>query len=129
MIDEILLKEIYKISEDFDVILKGHVVINKDLNVILFAHYCSSELFYKHFWKISKEVFHVNKLANQNLKIVKHIIKRAGYKKIWTKGVLSVYGDLRPLAVEANFGQWGDNGLIYNERYGNDFLISCIFFR
>ena len=52
-----IIETIYEISEEFDVIMKNHIVINKDLNVILFAHYCSSELFYKHFYKISKEVF------------------------------------------------------------------------
>ena len=58
-----IIETIYEISEEFDVIMKNHIVINKDLNVILFAHYCSSELFYKHFYKISKEVFQVNNLA------------------------------------------------------------------
>ena len=62
MTDESLIKKIYEISEIFEVILKGHIVINKDVNVILFAHKCSSELFYKHFWKVSREVFHVNNL-------------------------------------------------------------------
>ena len=99
MIDESLLKMIYEISEDFHVILRGHIVINKDTNVILFAHECSSELFYKHFFKISRETFHANKLAKRNLAIVKHILKKAGYKKIWTKDAFSFYGDLRPLAV------------------------------
>ena len=46
-----IIETIYEISEEFDVIMKNHIVINKDLNVILFAHYCSSELFYKHFYK------------------------------------------------------------------------------
>ena len=129
MTDEALIEKIYKISESFDVILKGHIVINKDVNVILFAHRCSSELFYRHFWKVSREVFHVNNLAKRNLRLTKHMVKKAGYKKIWTKGVFSFYGDLRPLAVKAKFGEWGDNGLIYNEKYKNDFLISAIFFK
>ncbi|WP_455539273.1 hypothetical protein [Terrisporobacter sp.] len=90
--------------------MKNHITINKDLNVILFAHYCTSELFYKHLYKVSKSVFRVNNLSRKNLKVAKSILKRAGYKKIHTKGIFSVYGDLRPLAVEANFGRWGDNG-------------------
>ena len=98
-----IIETIYEISEEFDVIMKNHIVINKDLNVILFAHYCSSELFYKHFYKISREVFHVNNLAKRNLKLCKIVLKRAGYKKIYTKGVFSFYGDLRPLAIKANF--------------------------
>ena len=82
-----IIETIYEISEEFDVIMKNHIVINKDLNVILFAHYCSSELFYKHFYKISKEVFQVNNLAKRNLKVCKIVLKKAGYKKIYTKGV------------------------------------------
>ena len=52
--------------------------------------------------------------------------QKAGYKKIWTKDAFSFYGDLRPLAVEAKFGKWGNNGLIYNENYKNDFLLTEI---
>ena len=114
MIDDILVEKIYEMSEEFDVILRGHIIINKDVNVILFAHSCSSELFYKNFWSVSKEVFHEHNLSKRNLKLAKKMVKKAGYKKIWTKGVFSVYGDLRPLAIEAKFGKWGDNGLIYN---------------
>ena len=123
-----IIETIYEISEEFDVIMKNHIVINKDLNVILFAHYCSSDLFYKHLYKISKEVFQVNNLAKRNLKVCKIVLKKAGYKKIYTKGVFSFYGDLRPLAVKANFGKWGENGLIVNDKYGSNFLISAIFF-
>ena len=124
-----IIETIYEISEEFDVIMKNHIVINKDLNVILFAHYCSSELFYKHFYKISRQVFHVNNLAKRNLKVCKTVLKKAGYKRIYTKGVFSFYGDLRPLAIKANFGKWGDNGLIVNKKYGSDFFISAIFFK
>ena len=38
MIDNILVEKIYEMSEEFDVILRGHIIINKDVNVILFAH-------------------------------------------------------------------------------------------
>ena len=124
-----IIETIYEISEEFKKKKKNHIVINKDLNVILFAHYCSSELFYKHFYKICREVFHVNNLAKRNLKVCKTVLKKAGYKKIYSKGVFSFYGDLRPLALKANFGKWGDNGLIVNEKYGSDFLISAIFFK
>lgn len=127
--DSKLIETIYAISEEYDVIMKNHIVINKDVNVILFAHYCSSDLFYKHFFKVSKEVFKVNNLAKRNLKVAKVILKKAGYKKIWTKGVFSFYGDLRPLAQKAGFGQWGENGLIVNEKYKTDFLISAIFYK
>lgn len=76
-----IIETIYEISEEFDVIMKNHIVINKDLNVILFAHYCSSELFYKHFYKISREVFHVNNLAKRNLKVCKTVLKKLVIRK------------------------------------------------
>jgi epoxyqueuosine reductase QueG len=56
-------------------------------------------------------------------------VKSAGYKKVWTKGIFSLYGDLRPLAAEAGFGKWGDKGIIENEEYGTDFLITAIFYK
>ncbi len=171
-----LINKIYKISDKHNVILKGHITISRNTNVILFAHYCKSTLFYKDFFNVSKDVLNVNKMANKNLKeakkIIKNagykkvwahyckstlfykdffnvskdvlnvnkmanknlkeakkIIKNAGYKKVWTKGIFSVYGDLRPLAVEANFGKWGNNGIIVNDKYGSDFLISAIFYK
>ena len=116
-----LINKIYKISDKHNVILKGHIIISRNTNVILFAHYCKSTLFYKDFFNVSKDVLNVNKMANKNLKEAKKIIKNAGYKK--------VYGDLRPLAVEANFGKWGNNGIIVNDKYGSDFLISAIFYK
>ena len=114
-----LINKIYKISDKHNVILKGHIIISRNTNVILFAHYCKSTLFYKDFFNVSKDVLNVNKMANKN----------AGYKKVWAKGIFSVYGDLRPLAVEANFGKWGNNGIIVNDKYGSDFLISAIFYK
>lgn len=124
-----LINKIYKISDKHNVILKGHITISRNTDVILFAHYCKSTLFYKDFFNVSKDVLNVNKMANKNLKEAKKIIKNAGYKKVWTKGIFSVYGDLRPLAVEANFGKWGNNGIIVNDKYGSDFLISAIFYK
>ena len=124
-----LINEAYKISDKYKVILKGHIKINGNVNCILFAHYCKSTLFYKDFFNIYKEVLKVNKISKENLKEAEKIIKEQGYKKVWSKGVFSVYGDLRSLAVEAGFGQWSENGLIKNEKYGTDFLITAIFYK
>lgn len=30
----------------------------------------------------------------------------------------------RPLAVEAGFGKWGNSGIIENEKYGTNFMIT-----
>ncbi len=117
-----LINKVYNISDKHNVILKGHIKICGNVNCILFAHYCKSTLFYKDFFNITRAVFNVNGVANKNLKEIKKLLKIQGYNKIW-------YGDLRPLAVEAGFGKWSRNGLIENEKYGTDFLITAIFYK
>lgn len=124
-----LVDEVYKIADENKVILKGSISLSRDTNCLIFAHYCDSTLFYKKFFKISKDVFKVNKIANKNLREVKKLIKASGYKKVWSKGVFSFYGDLRPLAVKAGFGKWSDNGIIINDKYGTNFLITAVFYR
>ena len=109
-----LINEAYKIAESNNVILKGNIKISNNTNCLIFAHYCDSTLFYKKFFKVSKDIFKV---------------KRYGYKKVWSKGVFSIYGDLRPLAVKAGFGKWGDSGIIENEKYGTNFMITAVFYR
>lgn len=124
-----LINKAYQISDKYNVILKGNIVISGNVNCILFGHYCKSTLFYKDFFKVTKNTLSVNKVANKNLKEIKKLIKEYGYKKVWTKGVFSLYGDLRPLAVKAGFGNWSETGLISNQKYGTDFLISAIFYK
>lgn len=124
-----IISDSYKIADKYDVILKGNIKISGDVNCLIFAHYCTDTLFYKHFFKVSKEILKVNKKSRSNLKEIKKYLKSCGYKKVWSKGVFSVYGDLRPLAVEAEFGKWGNNGIIENEKYGSNFLISAIFYK
>lgn len=122
-------KEVSAIAARNHAILHRHIQIKSDIHCILFAHYCKSTLFYKDFLNVTRATFAVNKIARRNLNQIKRLIQKQGYKKVWTRGVLSVYGDFRPLAVKAGFGEWGENGLIVNEKYGSDFLISAIFFR
>lgn len=124
-----IIDRAYKIADKNKVILKGHIKISRDVNCLIFAHYCDSTLFYKRFFKISKDVLKVSKISNKNIRQIKRILKLQGYKKIWSKGVFSLYGDLRPLAVEAGFGEWGYNGIIENEKYGSNFLMSAIFYK
>lgn len=124
-----IISNAYKIADNNEVILKGYLKISSDVNCLIFAHYCDSTLFYKKFFKISKKVFKTNKISKKNIKEIKKLLKSHGYKKIWSKGVFSVYGDLRPLAVEAGFGKWGDDGIIQNEKYGSNFLLSAVFYK
>jgi epoxyqueuosine reductase QueG len=129
MDEDDLVSKAYEISDRYNVVLKGNIKLSRDVNCILFAHYCKSTLFYKDFFRVFKDTFNVNRVANKNLKEVKKIVKSVGYKKVWTKGIFSLYGDLRPLAVEAGFGKWGDKGIIENEEYGANFLITAIFYK
>lgn len=119
----------YEIADKNQAILKGNIKISGDVNCLIFAHYCDSTVFYKNLFKISKDTFKVNKISRKNINEIKKILKLQGYKKIWSKGVFSLYGDLRPLAVKAGFGKWGDNGIIENEKYGSNFLITAIFYK
>lgn len=122
-------KEVCVIAACNRAILHGHIRIKRDIHCILFAHHCKSTLFYKNFLNVTRATFAVNRVANRNLKQMKRLVQKQGFRKVWTKGVFSVYGDFRPLAVKAGFGAWGENGLIVNDKYGSDFLISAIFFR
>ena len=124
-----LINDAYKIAESNNVILKGNIKVSNNTNCLIFAHYCDSTLFYKKFFKISKDIFKVKSISDKNLKEVKRIVKRYGYKKVWSKGMFSIYGDLRPLAVKAGFGKWGDSGIIENEKYGTNFMITAVFYR
>ena len=124
-----LINEAYKIAESNNVILKGNIKISNNTNCLIFAHYCDSTLFYKKFFKVSKDIFKVKSIANKNLREIKSLVKRYGYKKVWSKGIFSICGDLRPLAVEAGLGKWGDSGIIENEKYGTNFMITAVFYR
>ena len=124
-----LISKAFEISDKYNVILKGNIKICRNVNCLLFAHYCKSTLFYKDFFNVFRAVLSINRVANKNLKEIKKLIKLYGYKKVWSKGVFSSYGDLRPLAVEAGFGKWSESGLIANEKYGTDFLITAIFYK
>ena len=108
-----LVDEAYKIADKNNVILKGNIKLSND----------------KKFLKVSRDVFKVNRIANKTMREIKKIIKDKGYKKVWSKGVFSFYGDLRPLAVKAGFGSWAENGIIENEKYGTNFLIAAVFYK
>ncbi|GEM_PF-6552071 len=124
-----LLEEAYEIADNNDIILKGSIKLSNDTNCLIFAHYCDSTLFYKKFFKVSREILRVNRKVKKNIKEIENVVKAKGYKKVWSRGTFSFYGDLRPLAVEAGFGKWGENGIIENEKYGSNFLISAVFYR
>ena len=51
-----LVNEAYKIADSNNAILKGNIKISNNTNCLIFAHYCDSTLFYKKFYKISKDI-------------------------------------------------------------------------
>ena len=124
-----LINKAYEISDKYNVILKGNIEISGNVTCILFAHYCKSTLFYHDFFNVSRDTLNVSRVSSNNLKEIKTLIRTSGYKKVWTKGVFSFYGDLRPLAVEAGLGEWSDCGIIENAKYGTNFLITAIFYK
>lgn len=127
--EEEALNKVYKIAIDNESILQGYLKLGRDTNCILLAYYCDDILFYKKFFKVTKEILKVNIKSRKAIKKIKVELKNKGYNKVWSKGVFSIYGDLRTLAVEAGFGTWGKDGLIHNEKYGSNFLLTAIFFR
>ncbi|MEG2935580.1 MAG: hypothetical protein RR844_03720 [Clostridium sp.] len=119
----------HEIGKKHGTIMEGSIELSNGTKCLIFAHYCDSTLFYKDFFRVSKNIFKVNRLIKRNLKEVKQEVKKSGFKNVWTKGTFSFYGDLRQLAVKAGFGQWGNNGIIENEKYGSNFLISAVFYK
>lgn len=119
----------HEIGKKNGTIMEGSIELSNGTKCLIFAHYCDSTLFYKDFFRVSKNIFSVNRLIKRNLKEVKQEVMKRGFKNVWTKGTFSFYGDLRPLAVKAGFGKWGENGIIENEKYGSNFLISAVFYK
>ena len=72
-----LINNAYKIADSNKVILKGNIKLSNNTNCLIFAHYCDSTLFYKKFFKISKEIFKVNKISNKNLREIKKLHREA----------------------------------------------------
>ena len=42
---------------------------------------------------MDKLIENAYKISRKNLKEIKKLLKSQGYKKVWTKGVFSIYGD------------------------------------
>ena len=75
-----IIDKAYKIADKNQVILKGYMKISRDVNCLIFAHYCDSTLFYKKLFKISKDVLKVNKISNKNIRQIKRILDKYGVK-------------------------------------------------
>lgn len=117
-IDDICIKE--------GAILTGYTKIRKTTNTLVITYPYPDEIFVKNFWNKSKklkEEYFKNKEIHE--KIIS-ILNNEGYKST-EKTILSIYGDLRPIAKNANIGDYGMNGLIVNKKYGSNMLFSNIY--
>lgn len=72
--------------------------------------------------RFGEELWHQHKVHEK----LTTLLQKEGYHtKI--KSSLSVFGDIRPLAIAAGIGQWGKNGLVVNKTYGSKLLFSALF--
>lgn len=121
-----LKKYIDEVCLDKGALLTGYTRIRKLTNTLVIAYPYPEEIFTKSFsYKVKRlrEEYIKNKEIHKSLS---NTLRNEGYF-LKEKTVLSVYGDLRPIARSANLGDWGVNGLIVNEKYGSNMLFSTIF--
>ena len=121
-----LTKYIEKQALAAGAILVGTTVIRKVEPVIIFAFPFTDRWFFKQFWHNTKAFSHEYLISRHVQNVVSAILRKEGYRAD-KKDLLSVYGDFRPLAAAAGFGDWGRNGLIVNRDYGSNMLFSAIF--
>lgn len=122
------IEKILIASERYGIVLKSHIVLNSGIECLLFGSPCPSDLFYLHFFRVAIPALKVYHNTSKFQAMIKRILLRNGCKKVWSKGIFSFYGDLRPLAKLAGFGDYSADGLILNQELGNDFLLTAVFF-
>lgn len=124
-----VIKHILDKSENYNVILKSHLLLNSGVNCLIFASYCPSDLFYRRFFKVAPPAFRVAYNTGRLNSYAKRLLRQCGYKRVWAKGIFSIYGDLRPIAKQAGFGDYGDHGIIVNEQWGSNMIFTAVFFK
>lgn len=72
--------------------------------------------------RFGEELWHEHKVHEK----LTQLLHEEGYH-YKVKSSLSVFGDIRPLAIAAGIGQWGKNGLVVNKTYGSKLLFSALF--
>ncbi|MTI68681.1 MAG: 4Fe-4S ferredoxin [Firmicutes bacterium] len=121
-----LQKHIIDTSLKNGALLVGFTKIRRIEPVIILGFPFSDEWFLKNPIKITKQLGKDYKQSkNVQRKLNKILTKEDFYSQ--NKSVLSIYGDFRPLAVSANLGEWGRNGLVVNEKYGSNLLFAATF--
>lgn len=123
---EYLSLKIEKVALTKGAVLIGYTSVPKMDNVIVLAFPYSEKEKFKNTIEITKKVLDVNKVSDLVIKEIKNILNSNGFI-CRDKGVLALYGDMRPLIEKAGLGVYGKNGLIVNPIYGSNLFYSMIF--
>jgi len=111
---------------DEGALLVGYTKIRRVEPVIVFGFPFTEKWFFNQPLKISNMIRKNYVLSTHVQNTISNILMKEGYTS-HQKTILSLYGDFRPLAVSANLGDWGRNGIVANEKYGSGLLFSAIF--
>ena len=125
-IDYDLSRHIQQRALEEGALLAGFTKIRKVEPVILFAFPFTDHWFLNHPFKTSSLLKKDYALSKHVQDVTAGILKKEGYSSHY-KTILSLYGDFRPLAVSAGFGEWGRNGIVVNKDYGSGLLFAGIF--
>lgn len=107
-------------------IFTGYTQIRKITNTLVIVYPYPEEIFTKNFIYKTKRLKDEYKTNKEIHKKIVTTLSKEGYQTK-EKSILSLYGDLRPIARSANIGDFGINGLIVNDKYGSNMLFSTIF--
>ncbi|AHF07099.1 hypothetical protein [Desulfitobacterium metallireducens] len=107
-------------------LLVGYTKVRRTQPVIILAFPFSNSWILNHPFYITRrfgeELWHEHKVHEK----LTTLLQKEGYR-YKVKSSLSVFGDIRPLAIAAGIGQWGKNGLVVNKTYGSKLLFSALF--
>lgn len=104
----------------------GYAMIRQAIPTVVMAFPYSAVWLPRRPLALTRKLGEVALASNQALSRAVALLQSAGYAA-HGKGVLSVYGDFRPLAAAAGLGGWGRNGLIVHPRYGSGLLFTALF--
>ena len=121
-----LMKEITENAEDNGALLVGTTKICVTQPVIMLGFPFIDDWFVDKPFAVAKDLAEEYKISRHVQDLTAEILKNEGYKAEY-KTVLSLFGDFRPLAVDAGLGHWGRNGLVVNKEHGSGLLFAAIF--
>lgn len=120
-----LSKEIISVAEKNGAILVGTTKIYEVESVIVIGTPLNENWHLGKFFSEAKRIYEERNIARSLLKSITEAINKEGFKTKH-KNSFSLFGDLRPLAVDAGLGHWGRNGLIINKKYSSGLVLQAI---